>query len=191
MDLILASSSPYRRELLSRLGLGFRSVSPLVDENAAKLQGLEPIDLARSLATSKARAVFESEPRAVVIGSDQVVEIEGQILGKPETVERAVEQLLALAGREHRLITAVAVADHSGIETHVDITRLAMRSLGRDEAERYVEADRPLDCAGAYKIESLGISLFDRIDSRDHTAIIGLPLLAVCGMLRARGFGVP
>jgi len=191
MDLILASSSPYRRELLARLGLAFRCIEPGVDEETIKRSLLDPTVLAETLARAKAESVAAYLPEAVVIGSDQLVAFDGRIMGKPITAERAVEQLLCLAGHEHQLITSAAVADVSGTETVTDVTTLLMRTLSRSEAERYVEVDRPLDCAGSYKIEARGIALFDRIDSRDHSAIIGLPLLAVCRMLRSRGFALP
>ncbi|HEY2157360.1 MAG TPA: nucleoside triphosphate pyrophosphatase [Isosphaeraceae bacterium] len=191
MDLILASTSPYRRKLLEQLGLPFRCVAPGVDEAEVQSQVAEPPALAERLARAKAEAVFARHPDAVVIGSDQLVAFQGRALGKPGTEDRAVEQLLAMAGREHQLITAVALADRDGVEVATNIARLWLRPLGAEEAQRYVEADRPLDCAGSYKIESLGITLFDRIEASDQTAIVGLPLLTVCRMLRARGFELP
>ncbi len=191
MDLILASTSPYRRDLLARLALPFRCVAPGVDEAAIGADILDPVERAGRLARAKAEAVAARESGALVIGSDQLVAFEGRVLGKPGTAERAVEQLLAMAGREHLLVTAVAVADRSGVEIETDVARLRLRDLSRAEAERYVAADRPIDCAGSYKIESLGIALFDRIEASDHSAIVGLPLLTVCRMLRARGISVP
>ncbi len=191
MNLILASTSAYRRKLLERLGLPFRSVAPGVDERAIESRGGDPLDLAERLARAKAEAVAAREPDAVVVGSDQLVVFEDHVLGKPGTAARAVEQLLAMAGREHQLITAVAVADGGKVEVKTNVARLRLRPLDEDEVARYVAADRPLDCAGSYKIESLGICLFDRIESSDQTAIIGLPLLTLCAMLRARGFPLP
>jgi septum formation protein len=191
MDLILASTSPYRRKLLEQLGLPFRCVAPGVDEAVIQSQIADPLALAERLARAKAAAVFAQNPDAVVIGSDQLVAFGGRVLGKPGTAARAVAQLLAMAGHEHRLITAVALADRDGVEIAMNIARLWLRPLGAEEAERYVAADRPLDCAGSYKIESLGIALFDRIETSDQTAIVGLPLMTVCRMLRARGFVLP
>lgn len=191
MDLILASTSPYRRDLLARLGVPFRCLGPGVDEDEAKRSGLAPIALAEALARAKAEAVAAGEPGATVIGGDQLVTFEGRVLGKPGTAEAAVDQLLGMAGRDHQLVTSVAVADATGTEVITDRTTLRLRPLTPDEARRYVEKDRPLDCAGSYRIESLGIALFDRIDSADHTAIVGLPLIAVSRMLRARGFAIP
>jgi septum formation protein len=191
MDLILASTSLYRRDLLARLNLPFHCVAPGVDESAFQEAIQEPSELARALASAKAEAAAARHPGSVVIGSDQLVAFEGQVLGKPGTTERAIEQLLSMSGREHQLLTAVALADASGIEIHLDVARLWLRPLSRQEAARYIEVERPLDCAGSYKIEGLGISLFDRIECADQTAIIGLPLLTLCKMLRARGFILP
>jgi septum formation protein len=191
MELILASKSIYRRELLARLGLPFRCAAPRVDEGPFQARAIEPGAIATGLARAKAECIAAEEPSALVIGSDQVVAFEGQILGKPGTPERAVEQLLAMAGREHQLLTAVALAGAGEVQVHLDTTRLRLRSLSRAEAERYVAADRPIDCAGGYKIEQLGIALFDRIETKDQTAIVGLPLLALCRMLRSRGLALP
>jgi septum formation protein len=190
-QLILASTSAYRKSQLSKLRIPFTALAPNVDEEAFKQRIQDPQELALRLAVEKAQAIAESHPDAVVIGGDQLVSFQGQILGKPHTAERAVDQLLQLAGQEHILITAVAVCHQGTFQTHVDETRLWMRPLDRETAERYVSADQPLDCAGAYKIESLGISLFDRIETEDHTAITGLPLLAITKLLNAAGIPVP
>jgi septum formation protein len=191
--LILASTSPYRRDLLSRLGLPFACRAPLVDEDALKpaLAGLDPAEIALRLAVAKARSVAIDAPEATVIGSDQLVAFEGQVLGKPGTAEAAIAQLLAMSGRSHQLVTALAVCRDGHEQTHVDIATLTLRSLSRDEVARYVEADRPLDCAGAYKLERQGITLFERIEAADHSAITGLPLIALVTMLRACGYRVP
>ncbi len=191
MDLILASTSAYRRRLLEQLRLSFRCVAPGVDEAEVQSRMPDPLLLAERLAQAKAEAVFARHRDAVVIGSDQLVAFQGRAIGKPGTSTRAVEQLLAMAGREHLLITSVALADRSGVEVETNVTRLWLRRLDVVEAERYVAADAPLDCAGSYKIESLGITLFERIETSDQTAIVGLPLLTVCRMLRSRGFRLP
>lgn len=193
MDLILASTSPYRRALLERLGLPFRCRAPGVDEDALKDQGLSPRELADRLAVAKADAVarLESNPAAIVIGSDQLVAFEGKVLGKPGSVDRAVEQLLALSGRDHELITAMAVIQGSRVIQHTDVARLHVRSLSRSEIERYVLTDQPIDCAGAYKIESRGIALFEQIVCADHSAITGLPLMALTTILRDLGVPIP
>jgi septum formation protein len=191
LDLVLASTSPYRRALLERLGVPFRCVAPSVDEDALKDPGLAPRDLARHLARAKAASVAAGAPGAVVIGSDQLVALDGRIHGKPGSVEAAVAQLLALAGRPHELVTALAVTHEGRWWEHTDVTTLWMRPITRAEAERYVAADRPTDCAGSYKLEERGITLFERIESNDHTAITGLPLIALTTMLRALGFAIP
>ena len=193
MDLVLASTSPHRRALLERLGVPFRCRVPLADEEALKreAEGLEPDDLASSLATAKAASLKEFEPGATLIGSDQVVAIEGHVFGKPGSVEVARRQLTALSGRTHELFTALAVIKGDRIVRHVDRTCLRMRMLDAGAIARYVEADRPLDCAGAYMIERLGITLFERIEAEDHTAIVGLPLIALTTILRDLGHPIP
>ena len=193
MDLILASTSPYRRALLERLGLPFRCVAPGVDEESYKSAGLPPTQLAERLAEAKADAVarLEDSPGAAVIGSDQLVAFEGRVLGKPGTPDRAVEQLMMMSGTRHELITSVAVRIGGRTLRHTDVARLHLRPLTRPEVERYVLADRPIDCAGSYKLESRGIALFDRIECADHTAIIGLPLIALTSLLRDLGFPIP
>jgi len=190
-EIILASGSNYRRELLARLGLSFRSVVPPVDEEALKHGDLAPDRLAAELARLKAESVSPSFPAALIIGSDQLVEIEGRILGKPGTKAGAIEQLETLSGRTHQLITALALWVDGATSLHVDTTRLKMRPLSGEEIARYVDADDPLDCAGSYKIEARGIALFDRIDSVDHSAIQGLPLIELTSRLRALGYAVP
>lgn len=191
MDLILASTSPYRRALLERLGLPFRCIPPGVDEDAVKALGLPPRELAERLAVAKAESARVAAPDAVVVGSDQVACLDARILGKPGDAGRAVEQLLLMSGREHQLITAMAVAHPGGTALHTDVAALRMRPLTRTEIERYVAADRPTDCAGSYKLEGRGVALFERIDCEDHTAITGLPLIALTTILRDLGFPVP
>jgi septum formation protein len=190
--LVLASTSVYRRQLLARLGLTFEVAAPSCDEEALKDASLAPAALAAYLAREKARSVAERFPGAHILGSDQVVEIDGEILGKPGSPERAVAQLMKLAGRAHRLITAYALVCPGGaLIEHVDVQVLHMRALSQDELARYVSVDKPLDCAGSYKIEALGIALFERIEGADFTAIMGLPLVALTSSLRAEGFVVP
>lgn len=190
-DLILASTSPYRSGLLRRLGVPFRALAPGVDEESFKATPGEPRALAERLAFAKATALAAAHPGATLIGSDQVVAFEGRILGKPGTVEAATEQLMAMAGRSHELITAVAVWQGGEVVAHTDVTTLWMRDLRRDEIARVVEADRPIDCAGGYKLEARGITLFERIESADQTAIIGLPLIALTTILRGLGCPIP
>jgi septum formation protein len=191
-DLVLASTSAYRRQLLERLGVPFTAVAPSCDEERLKDPALSPSHLAAHLAREKARSVAGAWPEAYVLGSDQLVEVEGEILGKPGTRERALGQLTRLAGRAHRLITACALLRPDGsLVEHLDVHTLHMRPLAAAEFERYVAADRPLDCAGSYKIEARGITLFERIEGADFTAITGLPLIALTSALRAHGFVVP
>ncbi|WP_435017748.1 Maf family protein [Tundrisphaera sp. TA3] len=193
MELILASTSPYRRAQVGRLGLPFRCVAPPVDEEALKREwgSIHPRELAERLAAAKATSVAEMEPEAVVIGGDQLVAFDGRVLGKPGTIEGAEAQLAAMSGRAHQLITALAVGRGGTVHAHTDVTELTLRRLTEEEIRRYVEADRPLDCAGSYKIEGRGIALFESIRSDDQTAIIGVPLMALTTILRQLGFAVP
>jgi septum formation protein len=190
-DLVLASTSRHRRALLQRLGVPFRCRSPQVDEEALKAADEEPHALADRLARVKALSIADLEPSAVVIGGDQLVEFEGRAFGKPGSIVRAVEQLEMLAGRSHRLITALAVCHRGALIAHRDVTVLHMRPLERAAIERYVAADMPLDCAGSYKLEERGIVLFERIESEDQTAITGLPLIALTTILRRLGVTIP
>ncbi len=191
-SLVLASSSPYRRAQLSQLGVPFSAQSPGVDEDAFKALSSEPSATALSLAEHKARDVARRYPESHVLGADQLVDLSGEILGKPKSFEGAVAQLMRLEGRAHRLLTAIAlVGPGGGVHTHLEVHTLHMRRLSRSEIERYVTRDEPLDCAGSYKIECAGIALFERIEGHDFTAIVGLPLLALTSMLRALGFAIP
>lgn len=188
MRLILASTSRYRRELLARLGLPFECKSPGVEETPR--DGEAPEALALRLARAKAAAVAATvDGSALVIGSDQCLALDGHVLGKPGSVEAACAQLAASSGRRVRFLTAVAVrrtADGQEM-THLDATEVEFRGLDAATIGRYVERERPLDCAGSFKSEGLGIALFERIDSSDPTALVGLPLIATSRMLRALG----
>lgn len=188
--LVLASTSAARRALLDRLRVDYDVASPRCDEESIHGDGAE--DTARRRALAKAESVATERPDAVVIGADQVVELEGEILGKPGSPEKARAQLARLAGRAHRLITAVAlVAPDAHPELAVEVHRMSMRPLDEGEIRRYVAADDPAECAGSYKVESLGIALFDRVDGGDWTAIVGLPLMRVAAMLRGSGWALP
>lgn len=180
--LILASTSPYRRELLARLRLPFEAMAPGVDERA--LPDEPPADLARRLARAKALAVAQVHPEAVVIGSDQVAELHGQALGKPGTHARAVEQLTRMSGQRVRFHTAVAVARGDEVADDCAIVTVQMRPLTQSEIERYLRLEQPYDCAGSAKVETLGIALLDAVESDDPTALIGLPLIRTCALLR-------
>jgi septum formation protein len=191
-DLVLASTSAYRRSLLARLGLPFGSEAPGVDEDAVKQRASSPAHAVDELARQKALAVARRYPTSLVIGGDQAATIDGAILDKPGTEAHAHAQLRRLAGREHELLTAVAIArGDTVLAAWTDRTVLTMRELTDDEIVRYVRAERPLDCAGSYKVEGLGIALFTRIDGGDHTAIVGLPLLRLAAELRRLGVRVP
>lgn len=189
--LILASTSRYRRALLDRLGLAYTAVPPDCDEEALKDPVLPPRALAEKLAEAKARSLEATAPGAVIIGSDQICARDGEILHKPGTAERAVDQLLRLQGGSHQLITALVVVHGTRIWRHTDVTTLTMRALDRAALARYVAADQPLDCSGAYKLEQRGIALFSAIESADSSAIVGLPLLALTRILGEAGYQIP
>jgi septum formation protein len=188
--IVLGSTSVYRRELLSRLRLDFAVEPPHVDETARA--GESPEALARRLAAAKAAAVAQKHPSAVVIGSDQVADLEGEPLGKPGNHANAVAQLLKMSGRTVVFQTAVTVmCQETGFAQHeLAPVRVRFRALARDEIEAYLRAEQPYDCAGSAKSEGLGIALLDSIDSDDPTALVGLPLIRTCRMLRAAGLRV-
>ena len=185
--LILGSSSAYRRELLERLRVPFSIESPHVDESP--LPGEWPADLARRLALAKAQAVAARFPDCVVIGSDQVADLDGQPLGKPGTHERAVAQLRQMRGRTVIFQTAVAVVClQSGFcQQALAPVRVTFRALTDEEIESYLVTEEPYDCAGSAKSEGLGITLLEQIDNDDPTALVGLPLIRTSQMLRAAG----
>jgi septum formation protein len=183
--LILASTSRYRRELLQRLRLPFEVVSPEVDETP--LPGEAPAALALRLALAKARAVHGRRPDAVVIGSDQVADLDGEPIGKPHTHDRAVQQLTRLSGRGVVFQTGVAVAAPGFEQALLAPVRVRFRALSATEIEHYLRIEQPYDCAGSAKSETLGIALLEAIDSDDPTALVGLPLIRTCALLRAAG----
>ncbi len=187
--LLLASTSPYRRELLQRLRLDFDCARPEVDEHPRP--GEAPIALAARLAEAKARAVARDHPGAWVIGSDQVAELDGAPLGKPGRPDAACAQLAAMSGRRVSFHTAVCLCGPDRRLAALDLTEVRFRTLATDEIERYVAAESPLDCAGSFKCEGLGIALFEAIRSDDPTALVGLPLIAVGRLLREAGFRLP
>ncbi|MBA4195684.1 MAG: septum formation inhibitor Maf [Comamonadaceae bacterium] len=189
--LILGSTSRYRRELMERLGLPFEVVAPGVDETPLPTE--TPRDLALRLALAKARAVARAHPEAVVIGSDQVADLAGQPLGKPGSHERAVEQLRRMRGQTVVFQTALAVVcEAAGFEAvELAPVRVVFRDLSDTEIERYLRLEQPYDCAGSARSEGLGIALLARIDSDDPTALIGLPLIRTCQLLRAAGVELP
>lgn len=188
--LLLASTSPYRRELLSRLRLPFEVARPDVDETPR--DGEAPPALAARLAQAKAVAIAGRERDAWAIGSDQVAELGARPLGKPGGRDAAIAQLAAMSGRAVAFHTAVALAHGDGrILAASDTTMVRLRVLSDDEIARYVDAERPFDCAGSFKSEGLGIALFEAIESQDPTALVGLPLIATARLLRQAGFALP
>jgi septum formation protein len=189
--LLLASTSVYRRTLLARLALPFEVLAPEVIEE--ELPREPPAARALRLAIAKAQAVARARPQAIVIGSDQVAAIGEQILHKPCDAAGSRTQLAAASAQRAHFYTACAVI---GVQadislSHIDETTVVFRALGAAEIERYIERDRPFNCAGGFKAETLGIALFERIDSSDPTALIGLPLIWVASALRRCGYDVP
>ena len=189
-SLILASGSPYRKQQLQQLGLTFAAQSPDIDESA--LPGEAPDALASRLALGKSRAISVGHPDAIIIGSDQVCACGHQVFGKPHTSERACQMLLGFSGKPVVFYTALCVmSDGQPVSEHIDETRVQFRTLTAAEVERYVAADQPLDCAGGFKVESRGLTLFSAIESTDPSALMGLPLIALCGALRQLGVRLP
>lgn len=192
IDLVLGSTSRYRAELLRRLTTTFRQIAPDVDETRAGNEA--PRTLAVRLAHAKAQAVARQSPGAIVIGSDQVAAFDDRVLGKPGTIEAACAQLAACSGRHVEFFTALCVVDMRAGEPRVfeatDVTRVVFRTLSTHEIERYVEREQPLDCAGSFKSEGLGIALFERIENDDPSALIGLPLIALARLLREAGVAI-
>jgi len=190
-ELILASTSPYRRALLERLGVPFMALPPETPEEV--LAGELPPDRALRLAIAKAQAIASRRSAAIVIGSDQVAAVGSRILEKPGDAARCRAQLATASGSSARFHTACAVIGaQAGIRmVHIDTTTVFFRSLTEQEIERYVERERPFDCAGGFRAEGLGISLFESIESRDPTGLIGLPLIWLASALRRAGFVLP
>lgn len=197
--IVLASTSPFRKSLLEKLNLPFEAIAPHFNEDAFKKMGWDSVKLTQELAMGKAKSLCSRFADAIIIGSDQVLDLEGTIFGKPKTAEKAVSQLRQMSGKAHRLVTSMAIIQSQNqssnptgkIFVHTDITTLKMRALSDEEIIRYIDADQPLDCAGSYKIEKLGISLFDKIETEDANSIVGLPLLALTQILRQLGVSLP
>src|SRR5262245_28977525 len=189
--LILASSSLYRRDLLQRLRTPFRTDVAGIDES--RRPGEPPRALVTRLAREKALKVAERHPGALVIGADQVAVSEAEILGKPGTAARNIAQLQQASGRPLTFLTAVCLlqSHEQRREEHVDQTVVHFRQLSEEEISRYVELERPYDCAGGFKCEGLGIALFERIESTDPTALVGLPLIWLSAALRRAGVNLP
>lgn len=192
MNIVLASSSRYRAKLLEQLKINVTAITPNIDESPMPEE--IPEEIAARLAEEKCMAVVtQLSPElmpAMVIGSDQVCNFNGQVLGKPHTREKAIHQLMSLSNQETIFYTSLYLysTKHQQAYTHLDVTRVKFRALSNEEIERYVEMEEPLDCAGSFKCEGLGISLFESIESSDPSALIGLPLIAVNKGLLNFGF---
>ncbi len=183
MKIILASQSPYRKQLLENLGLEFSVCAPELNEDDFKSKESDPKNLCRLLAYEKAHSLIKKYPKHVIIGSDQLVSFESEILNKPETPKNAIDQLLKLSGKTHRLYTSICVLKGGEIFENINITELKMRDLTKDQVVSYIQKDNPIDCAGSYKLEKAGITLFETINTSDHSAIIGLPLMELTHIL--------
>lgn len=190
-QLVLASTSPYRRELLQRLGLPFATVNPGVDELALPQE--TPVQTSERLALAKARAASGVFPAALIIGSDQVAYADGRVFGKPGTRERAIEQLRALRGRSVVFHTALCLLNSASARVQLEgvPVEVRFRAVTDSEIERYLERESALNCAGSARYEGLGISLLEYVRGDDPNALIGLPLIALCHMLRNEGIALP
>jgi len=190
-DIVLASSSPYRRGLLDRFLAEFEAVSPDVDES--NNEGLEPAELARHLARAKAEAVSASVRNALIIGADQLAVLDGQVLGKPGSHQKAVEQLLAASGKSVKFLTAVCMLDPVTRKRyeHTDETIVHFREFDRRLAEAYLRLDEPYDCAGSFKLEGAGFLLFESVKTDDPTALVGLPMIWISDRLLELGYLLP
>jgi len=189
--LVLASGSPYRRKLISQLQIPFEWANPQFDEGPLKGWGLEPRELATRLALEKAKSLQGRYGNAAIIGSDQLVSLGSEILGKPGTIKNAETQLGQLSGKTHELITSFVILREEEVITHTETTKITLRNLSLNEIERYVAKDQPLDCSGSYRVESLGISLFEKMEGEDPSAIQGLPMIALSRELRGLGIQIP
>lgn len=183
--IVLASTSRYRRALLEAAGVAHVAVSPRFEEDHAR--PMPPEQLVVAFARGKAESIAADHPADVIVGSDQIPEIDGLILTKPGDAAGAREQLAALAGRTHRLLTAVAVHSRGRTESRLVVHHMRMRPLTSAQIDEYIARDRPFDCAGAYRVEAAGALLFEAMDGPDHTAIVGLPLTALSSLCASFG----
>ena len=191
-SIVLASTSIYRRALLEQLGISFETANPELDETPFKETAEDPESLVTVLSEAKARALADQFPDALIIGSDQCAAIDNEVLHKPGGESAALAQLSRLSGRTHRLLTGVYILDSASGKGrfHLDVHELRMRSLTREQLQRYLIHDEPWDCAGSYRIEAQGVALFDEIRGADSTAIVGLPLMAVVRLSGEHGVEV-
>ena len=191
LPLLLASSSVYRRDLLARLRLPFSCSSPDIDESHRP--GESAIELVKRLSLEKARALSASHPNHLIIGSDQVAVLDGQIIGKPHTHDKARQQLMNASGNSVSSLTGLCLLNsHTGLhQTDCISFTVHMRTLSTEQIERYLLAEQPYDCAGSFKAEGLGVSLFQRTEGDDATSLVGLPLIRLVSMLLAEGVDTP
>ncbi len=189
-QLVLASTSPFRRQLLEKLGLPFDTARPETDESA--LESESPEALVKRLAEAKARAVADQFPGALIIGSDQVAVNEGQILGKPHTHEVAMAQLREASGKHVRFLTGLCLLNGATGEAQVEVVPfdVVFRELSDEQIDNYLKAEQPYNCAGSFKSEALGIALFERLEGEDPNTLIGLPLIRLVRMLEKEGVRV-
>ncbi len=189
---VLGSTSPYRKVLMQRLGIAFEVAKPALDEDQAKdvllKKNCSPLEVATTLARLKAESL--KDENLVIIGGDQLINLNGQILGKPKTVAKAIEQLTEMKNKTHEIITAVCITTMEKNIEFYDIAKLKMKDLSAKEIEDYVQLDQPLDCAGSYKIEKNGKRLFSEIEAQDLTAIEGLPLISLSHFLQTLGYDI-
>jgi septum formation protein len=190
-EIILASKSPYRKELLERLGIEFTCVNSSYDESILKKTIINPEDLTQKLATGKAKKVQENHKSSIIIGSDQVCYHDSMILGKTGSIEKSFHQLKSMQGSEHLLVTSYCILFEDKEIIRTVTTKLEMRSLTDLQINNYLRQDNPIDCAGSYKLELNGISLMKNIQTTDYTAIIGLPLIHLANDLIDIGVSIP
>jgi len=190
-EIILASSSIYRKQQLERLCIPFSIMSPDVNETVLKGQNLDHLVLSRELSLLKARDVSQKHPQAIIIGGDQVASFHHQILSKPQTPEKAFEQLKCLSGQEHQLMTSLAIISEGQEQVYTCVAKMTMRVLSEDQITRYITEDEPLHSCGSYRLEALGISLFEKIECDDYSSIIGIPLMWTAMTLSKLGIPIP
>lgn len=189
--IFLASKSPYRKELFQRLGVPFECMPSAVDEDFYKTKIADPTELTQVLSLEKAKVINRKFPTDLVIGSDQVCYANKLILGKPGNHKTAFDQLSSMSGKMHELITSYTILYKNAVITKTNITKLYMRNLTQNQIKNYLSTDNPIDCAGSYKLELNGISLFNKIETDDQTAIIGLPLISLAHELIKLGITIP
>lgn len=191
-QLILASTSIYRKELLSKLGISFQALKPTCDEDLLKQQYLtqqkKPIEIAESLAQAKAASLHKEFKEAVILGGDQLIDFDGKIIGKSKTKEKAIEQLQLMSGRTHHLVTSICLLYQNQKWQINHISKMKMKSLSSYEIKNYIDKDLPTDCAGSYKVEQSGIALFEKIETDDFSAIQGIPLMWTSQKLKEIGY---